>query len=282
MARRRESGLDVVVGMPWPFGFALGIVAYVMIRYGIGWYFSTHGGPLLKGVGQQLSDGLYAPIAWMALALCWIAAFVSYKKARQRRALLDTQTGLESLRAMSWREFEMIVGEAFRRQGYVAEETGLGGADGGIDLVLYQGGRKTLVQCKQWRARQVSVSTVREMWGLAAHHEADAVKIVCTNDYTRDAAEFAAGKPIELMTGDDLLALVSSVQKQAPSAPATAFQPYSHHLTMATPKCPRCDSGMMIRMNGKSGKPFLGCPNFPKCRRTVEISTATSQGQHLS
>ncbi len=274
MARRRESGLDVIAGMPWPFGFALGIVAYVVIRYGIGWYFSTHGGPLLKGVGQQLSDGLYAPIAWMALALCWIAAFVSYKKARQRRALLDTQTGLESLRAMSWREFEMLVGEAFRRQGYVAEETGLGGADGGIDLVLYQGGRKTLVQCKQWRARQVSVSTVREMWGLAAHHEADAVKIVCTNEFTSDAIKFAAGKPIELLTGQDLLALVRAAQKTAPTFPASESQPDSYQELMAAPECPQCAAGMVIRKNGKSGKPFWGCQKFPKCRGTSEIKSA--------
>lgn len=272
MARRRESGLDLIAGMPWPFGFVLGIVAYIGIRYGIGWYFSTNSGPLLKGVGQQLSDGLYAPIAWMALALCWIAAFVSFMKASQRRTLLDSRTGLESLRAMSWREFEMLVGEAFRRQGYIVEETGLGGADGGIDLVLYRGGRKTLVQCKQWRARHVNVSTTREMWGLAAHHDADAVKIVCTNDFTRDAAEFAAGKPIELLAGQELLALVRAVQKAATSIPVSESRSNTYQESMTAPDCPRCAAEMLCRINRKSGKPFWGCSNFPKCKGTSEIS----------
>ena len=53
---------------------------------------------------------------------------------------------------MSWREFEMLVGEAFRRRGCFVEETGLGGKDGGIDLVVSKGGRKELVQCKQRRS----------------------------------------------------------------------------------------------------------------------------------
>ncbi len=38
------------------------------------------------------------------------------------------------LNGMSWREFEMLVGEAFRLGGYTVSETGGGGADGGVDL----------------------------------------------------------------------------------------------------------------------------------------------------
>lgn len=274
MARRKESGLDLIAGVPWPFGVVLGIAAYLGIRYGIGWYFSTNGGPLLKQVGQQLSDGLYAPLAWMALALCWIAAFVSYVKSRQRKKLLDTRTGLESLKALSWREFEMLVGEAFRRQGYVVEETGLGGSDGGIDLVLYKGGRKTLVQCKQWQARQVNVPTVREMWGLANHHDADDVKIVCVGDFTRDATEFATGKPIALITGQRLLELVRTVQVSTPAVYASQSPHSPHQETIVAPECPRCGSEMALRKNRRTGQPFWGCQHFPRCKETLGYSTS--------
>lgn len=273
MARRKENGLDLIAGMPWPFGVVLGIAAYLGIRYGIGWYFSTYGGALLEPVGQQLSNGLYAPLAWMALALCWVAAFVSYVKSRQRKKLLDTRTGLESLKALSWREFEMLVGEAFRRQGYVVEETGLGGSDGGIDLVLYKGGRKTLVQCKQWSARQVNVSTVREMWGLSNHHDADEVKIVCVGDFTRDAAEFATGKPIKLITGQDLLNLVRTVQSITLNAIKPEHTPNKE--SMVAPECSRCGSEMALRKNRRTGQPFWGCQNFPRCKETVEYSNTT-------
>lgn len=134
---------------------------------------------------------MLAPLAWLLLGVCWFAAMVSYLRSRHRRALLDTRTSLDSLAAGGWRQFEQLVGEAFRRQSYTVEETGLGGADGGIDLVLRKDGRRTLVQCKQWKRQQVGVSTVREMAGLLAHHHADAVKIVCVGTYTSDAERFA-------------------------------------------------------------------------------------------
>ncbi|MFP3409616.1 restriction endonuclease, partial [Pseudomonas sp. SIMBA_065] len=50
-----------------------------------------------------------------------------------------------------------------------------------------------------------------------AHHKATAVAIVCTGKFTRDAATFATGKPIELVTGEALAELVLSVQRGAVS-----------------------------------------------------------------
>jgi restriction system protein len=69
---------------------------------------------------------------------------------------------------MSWREFEQLVGEAFRQRGYQISENSGGGPDGGVDLVLRKGSEKWLVQCKQWRATQVGVVIVRELYGLIA------------------------------------------------------------------------------------------------------------------
>lgn len=267
MARRRKSGLDLIADMPWPFGVALGIAAYFAIRYGIGWYLSTHGGPLLQGLGRQAWAGAYSPFAWMLLAMCWIAALVSYVKSVKRRDLLDMQTGLDSLQAMNWREFETLVGEAFRRQNYVVEETGLGGPDGGVDLILRQGGRKTLVQCKQRKSRQVNVSTIREMWGLAAHHQADAVKVVCVHDFTKDAADFAVGKSIELVTGRHLLELVRDVQ-QKPGLGAGESQLKTQSTRDAVPECPLCNTGMVLRTNRTNGQHFWGCHNYPRCNGT--------------
>ena len=71
MARRRESGLDAIAAMPWPVGIVLGIVAYVAIRHGIGWYFSTSASPMLAGMGNALSADAYAPLAWMSQAPFW-------------------------------------------------------------------------------------------------------------------------------------------------------------------------------------------------------------------
>jgi restriction system protein len=212
MGRRKENGLELVASMPWPAGIVLGIVAYIGLRHGVGWYLSNSASPITQQIGQGFSNGALIPLAWMALVICWLGALLSYLASRKRARLLETQTGLDSLRAMHWREFEMLVGEAFRRQGYSVEETGLGGADGGIDLILRKNGRTELVQCKQWRREQINVSVVREMWGLVHHHRADAVKIVAVGEFTRDAVGFAQDKAIELVNGEKLLAVVRHSQ----------------------------------------------------------------------
>lgn len=162
----------------------------------------------------------------------------------------------------------MLVGEAFRRQDYRIEETGLGGADGGIDLRLSKNGKSTLVQCKQWRSQRVDVKVVREMYGLLAHHGGSAVKIVSVGDYTNDARRFAQGKPIELVTGDALLALVRDVQTAQAPKPVPTVAPEPHPTRARTPECPKCGSAMLRRENRRTRESFWGCPNYPACRGT--------------
>jgi restriction system protein len=205
-------------------------------------------------------------LAWLALAICWVGAAASYLKSKQRKRLLRTQSGLDSIRALSWQEFEMLVGEAFRCRGYTVEETGLRGADGGVDLILRKDGRTELVQCKQWRNRQVKPAVVREMWGLKDHHNADAIKIVCVGEYTRDAEAFAEGKAIELINGERLVALVRDGQSATERAIATDG-PTSQDVQVDT-ACPRCGEAMMRRVNRQTGQPFWGCSTYPRCKAT--------------
>ena len=201
-----------MASMPWWVGITLGLFGYIAIRHGIGWYFASNHSQLLSGIRNDGITGVYAPLAWALLIGCWSAAIASFVGRVRRRKLLDSQTGIDSLRQMSWQQFELLAGEAFRRQGYAVQETGLGGADGGIDLFLRKDGQTTLVQCKQWQNRQVGVKVVREMYGLLLHHQAAAVKIVALGNYTPDARRFAQGKPIKLIYGGELIATVRSLQ----------------------------------------------------------------------
>jgi restriction system protein len=275
MGRRKGSrGFDTLVALPWPVGLMAGIAGFVAVRYGILWWLSHQGGMLAQGFAQQ-SGSMFAPLAWMLLGLCWLPALFSYLGARRRRRFLDTRTTLESLVAGGWRHFEQLVGEAFRRQGYSVEQTGLGGADGGIDLILRKDGRRTLVQCKQWKRQQVGVSVVREMAGLLVHHQADAVKIVCVGSYTQDAERFARGKPIKLMGGERLLEMIRATQREGGTVPSpqARIEPMVGPVVVtpaptAAPVCPRCGSALVQRINRRTGEGFLGCSQFPKCRGT--------------
>jgi restriction system protein len=78
--------------------------------------------------------------------LCLLGAVISAFKRKQRRSLIANvaaASAVNALDSMTWREFAMLVGEAFRLQGYQVMETGGNGADGGVDLVL----RKKKVLC---------------------------------------------------------------------------------------------------------------------------------------
>lgn len=250
MRSHGSKRLPWIATVPWTVGIVLGVTAFLLIRFGI------DDGPVAKSL---------APLAWVVLLICWLAALASFIASAKRRQLLDAQTGLDSLGAMSWREFELLVGEAFRRRGWHVEETGLSGADGGVDLILNKDGHRELVQCKQWRSLQVGVAVVREMWGLANHHGVNGIKVVSLGNFTGDAMEFAHGKPIELINGAALLALIREVQAVSAASPATATFPTA---PSPQPNCPRCGAAMVERRNRANATTFWGCTAYPKCRGT--------------
>ncbi|MEC5197089.1 hypothetical protein GGR75_003647 [Xanthomonas campestris] len=116
------------------------------------------------------------------------------------------------------------------------------------------------------------------MFGLLAHHQAHAVKIVCIGSYTKDAERFAQGKPIELIGGEKLLEMIRTVQQQAtaqPTSPTTRVEAVFASTgsvvseTIIVPCCPRCGSALVQRINRRTSETFLGCSQFPKCRKII-------------
>jgi hypothetical protein len=81
--------------------------------------------------------------------------------------------------------------------------------------VLARGRERFLVQCKQRRARQVSVSVMRELYGVMAAERVTGGYVV-TSGTTKDAKEFAAGRNIELIDGQALEALLRDGRSAAP------------------------------------------------------------------
>lgn len=177
----------------------------------------------LPGAGRDavvasIDTALHAPLAlgaagWLSLGFGGVMALLSWRRQQCRKQLLQRQRSLDTVKAMSWQEFEQLVGECYRRHGYRVSETGQGGADGGIDLVLHKKGKKIVVQCKQWKTTSIGAPIVREMFGLMMHHSADRVKIVCCGKFTKEALAFAKGKPIDLVDGVTLVQMLIAVQR---------------------------------------------------------------------
>lgn len=252
MPRRRDKYLlRELAGLPWWVSLVVAVVVYVAIR----WVLPEFAGrsAALHAVGEALRDK-----AWMFALPFVIVAGVAAFNGRYRRQLLDAQTGLETLRALTWQDFERLVGEAYRRDGYVIEEVGGSAPDGGVDLVLHRQGSRVVVQCKRWKSAQVGVTLIREFFGVTVAEKAERGIFVTTGTFTPDAIEFARGKPIELVDGHRLAALVAGLQ---PGKPVAAVS--------AVPACPKC-GGVMVQRVAKrgtnAGSEFWGCRRYPECR----------------
>jgi restriction system protein len=136
-------------------------------------------------------------------------SILRFIKESEKKKLFLSLKSIDAIKRMPWQEFEILVGAVYRKLGYKVEETGLGGADGGVDLIMYKKNEKVIVQCKRWSTTTIGAPIVREMYGLMTHHKAQGVKIVCVGKFTRDARAFAEGKPIDLVTGLDLLKMIN-------------------------------------------------------------------------
>lgn len=265
MKRRNPSPLELLLLAPWWASLVVGAVAFSGLRFVLP-AVSAGKGPVIEGLALGAQ-----PFAPYALAFFALISILSALIGAKRRALVDRQTSLESLRSTPWKHFEFMVGEAFRREGYQIEETLGGGADGGVDLVLRRNGARYLVQCKQWQQRSFGVQVVREQFGILAAEDAAEAIIVISGVFTPDAREFAAGKPIRLIDGLELLNLIKSVQNPA-STNRGATKSQSENASRAkTPACPLCGEPMVLRTSRRgtnAGSQFWGCTNFPRCRGT--------------
>lgn len=283
MARRKKSSpaedvIELVAMMPWWVGCGLSVVFYVTLHRVASHEVVTSLAPTqaidfaTQNIGKMLAT--FGQYLLPFLCLCG-AAMSAYGRSKRQKLLqgVVNAKSTDALNAMSWREFELLVGEGFRQQGYQVTENGGGGADGGIDLVLRKGGDKFLVQCKQWKAFTVGVTVVRELYGLMAAHGAAGGFVVTSGTFTAEAKSFATGRNLTLLGGADLVTFIKRAQtartaKPATAEPVMATPPSPAH---ALPACPVCGKPMVKRTakrGGSSGSVFWGCNDFPACRGT--------------
>jgi restriction system protein len=291
MARRNRDAqvfkdlFAIAAKLPWWVGTLLAVVAYVGLHAYAVSESPTGIGP--EQVGQVLVGRvtrMLASIGQYVIPLVLLAgAAASVAGRRKRKALIHgvaTGSSGNVLGNMTWQDFELLVGEAFRRRGFSVAETGGGGADGGIDLTLRKGGELFLVQCKQWRAYKVSVNVVRELFGVMAAQGAAGGFVVTSGVFTADARSFAKGRNIELIDGIALQGMIVTARATRPAM--TVEDGESNRPKMPSvgsptgePLCPRCGSPMVkrtARQGANAGSTFWGCTTYPKCRGTQAIN----------
>ncbi len=197
-----------------------------------------------------------------------VGALVSIIRRRRQsvvHALVAADRSSNALEKMNWREFEGLVAETFRQQGYRVVERGGDGPDGGVDLELYQGTDKYLVQCKQWKSSKVALAIVRELFGLMSAKHAVGGFVVASGDFTQEPKAFAEGRSIRLVDARKLRVLIAT-NAATTIAPKSEPPRSAGSMPDASPACPKCGSPMVQRVaksGAKAGKTFWGARHFP-------------------
>lgn len=300
MARKRrqsplEDMIDIAAMLPWWLSLLLALGSYLILNHFADRPFEVE---MAAGSGMptNLTELMLRPVLMAMQFLIpvsfTVGAAVSAIKAFKGRRLAhryvatSAKTSISPLPAspandMSWKEFELLVGQAFRQQGYSVIDGGENGPDGGVDVQLRKDGQRFFVQCKHWKARSVGVSVVRELYGVIAGAGADGGFVVTSGDFTEEAKTFASDKRLSLIDGkalDDMLMQArmtlaeERLKRQQPSS--TNSSPQTLTPTPAKVFCPRCTAPMVKRkahQGVNTGQPFWGCSRFPKCRGTRSL-----------
>jgi restriction system protein len=132
----------------------------------------------------------------------------------QPYSVVETLDSSANLAAMDWEDFEHLIREVFEKE-FSAEggevKITQASRDGGVDAVVFDPdpirGGKIIIQAKRY-TNTVGVSAVRDLFGTIHNEGANKGILVTTADYGPDAYEFAKGKPITLLSGNELLYLL--------------------------------------------------------------------------
>lgn len=114
------------------------------------------------------------------------------------------------INSLSGIEFENICKNLIENMGFSVETTKASG-DGGIDLITYNHelvlSGKYIIQCKRYSG-SVGEPIIRDLYGVITAERANKGILMTTGYFTKSAIAFAEDKPIELIDGEQLDALL--------------------------------------------------------------------------
>jgi restriction system protein len=112
----------------------------------------------------------------------------------------------------AWREFEALVAEAFRLQGYQVLDSTRGGAESGGELSLRRERETFLVQCKHWKEARVGVDAVHALQRAMTARGASGGFMLTDGRFAREAIAFANGCNVRLIVGAALQGLLDQAK----------------------------------------------------------------------
>ena len=229
-------------------------------------------------------DRVIAVPLWLGVLL--IAALIAIygflrMRRRQRMARAASMSAnpmasaMLALGSMTWKQFELLVSQAFRQRGYMVGDVNGSTPDSAHDMVLRKNGEYFLVQCKHWRTAQVEISGVRELHNRMRAKNAAGGFLITTGTFTREAMAFASGRKIQLIDGPTLREMLNETGGMPTGVPVTDIPSVitlgANTETPAAPFCPVCNGPMRLLVaavgaKGSAAKDFWSCARYPACK----------------
>lgn len=286
MRGRRTAFEDLIIiagRLPWQAGLGLALLSFAVLHI-----VALRFGPPVAAGGSANFSAIYTHTLLATFAklgqfivppALLVGAGTSAWRRRRASALVDgARPGkAPSAESLSWSEFEQLVAELFRRQGYAVTENLIGGPDGGVDLVLGKGNERALVQCKHWRTMSVGAPVVRELKGVMATRGIACGFVVSSGTFTDQARAFAADAGIGLVDGSQLMSMRRQLSKSSSgqaARPGTIAGYAAGAEANTPPDCPKCGTPMVrrtARRGSNAGGEFWGCKRYPGCRGTLSV-----------
>ena len=141
-------------------------------------FMGRHAGQVLVGQVTRLLAGIGQYVIPLPILAGAVASIMGRRKRRALVRDLATGSASDGLNTMTWQDFELLVGEAFRQRGFSVAETGGGGTDGGIATGGF---------------------------------------VVTSGVFTADAQSFARGRNIELIDGPALQRMIQDARAAQPT-----------------------------------------------------------------
>jgi hypothetical protein len=237
------------------------IVLFLGLAFGVPAFCA--GAPQPRGAWPMLKTAM--PWAAGALLVFGPLAYIGRVKRCPR---LRGRSSMESIRRLSRRELELVVGASFRLQGYAVEDRETNESSDGVCAVLRKPGQKIVVCCVHQTGVIIGVEVVSELHRIISSETASGGLIVTSEEISADAKAWVADKPIGLIGGRALIELVNRGRARTGSAAMTLRrEPHLGPPLAELLDCPLCGAPMVLRegeQQSQDAAAFFGC-SVPRC-----------------
>lgn len=216
--RPRPSRFGALASLPWWVGLALAAASAAVLYASTDATFgATAGSAALSGVVGSAVGMAAAVLFFFGLAAAWAA----WRRARPttRSPSARPTTAAQAIDGMSSREFEALLGEAFKLQGYQISQAD-GNSGTGVGMTLRKDRETVLVHSRHWQAERVGAETLGGLQKAMSARGATGGFVVTAGRFSREAIASAQQANLRLIDGPVLLGMIVKARAAQPSRTA--------------------------------------------------------------